>query len=277
MITERLTEYRNGDLVFDVIDTGPVDGTPVVLLHGFPERASSWDGVSELLHARGARTFAPDQRGYSPRARPRSRFAYRATQLVADIKALVDAIDAGPVHLVGHDWGAVVAWAFAGVHPNLVTSLTTVSVPHPAAYLRALPRSNQLAKSYYIGLFQIPGVEHAVKGPIGERTMRSSGMTPEMIEEFRTDIVEYGALRGGLSWYRSMPAMRPGTIPGSVKVPTTYVWSEGDAFINRTAAEACHRYVDADFAFEEIPGATHWIPEQNPAELADLIAKRAGL
>ena len=277
MIPERLTEYSNGDLVFDVIDSGPLDGTPVVLLHGFPERASSWDAVSAVLNERGARTFAPDQRGYSPRARPRSRFAYTAPELVADVKALVDAIDGGPVHLVGHDWGAVVAWAFASTHPDSLASMTTVSVPHPRAYTRALPRSSQLLKSYYIGLFQLPGVERAVAGGPGRRKLRSSGMTPEMISDFQTGIVDYGALRGGLAWYRSIPATRSKVVPGPTTVPTTFVWSEGDDFINRASAESCGKYVEADYAFEELPDANHWLPEQRPAELAGIIARRAGL
>jgi pimeloyl-ACP methyl ester carboxylesterase len=181
------------------------------------------------------------------------------------------------VHLVGHDWGAVVAWAYAGAHPETLASLTALSVPHPRAYMRALPRSSQLLKSYYIGLFQIPGVERAVSRGPGTRKLKSSGMTREMIDDFRTGIVDYGALRGGLSWYRSMPAMRPNVMPGRITVPTTFIWSEGDVFINRTAAEGCGRYVDADFAFEELPDANHWLPGLRPTEVAEFVARRAGL
>ena len=107
-----------------------LDGPAVVLLHGFPERASHWDGVTRLLHEQGYRTLAPDQRGYSPGARPRRRSSYRMSKLVGDVVALIEEYG-DPVHLVGHDWGAAVAWTLAGSRPDLVLSLTTVSV-HPA-------------------------------------------------------------------------------------------------------------------------------------------------
>lgn len=277
--TEHLTEYRNGDLVFDVIDTGPVDGTPVVLLHGWPQRAATWDAVSAHLHERGARTFAPDRRGYSPRARPRSRFSYRTPELVADIDALVKTIAAGPVHLVGHDWGAAVAWLTAARHPESVASLTAISVPHPQAYLRSLVRSDQLLRSYYIAFFQLPWLpEWILSGRLAERILRASGMTPEMIKSYRADFVESsGALRGSLGAYRSMPAMRPRDVSGNVTVPTTFIWSDGDPAIGRKSAEMTERFVDADYTFEVMEGVSHWIPELHPAELAEFIAQRAGL
>ncbi|HYH33581.1 MAG TPA: alpha/beta fold hydrolase, partial [Nocardioides sp.] len=99
---------RDG-LTFDVVDSGPASGEPVVLLHGFPERSTSWAAVAPRLHDEGLRTLALDQRGYSPGARPRGRAAYRLRHLVDDVVALVDEVG-GPVHVVGHDWGAVVAW-----------------------------------------------------------------------------------------------------------------------------------------------------------------------
>ena len=116
-MTQRITSYARDGWVFDVRDTGPLDGDPVVLLHGFPERASSWDAVAAQLHEAGLRTLAPDQRGYSPRARPRTRWGYRATELVADVAALVDVVGR-PVHLVGHDWGAFVAWSSPPTGPT---------------------------------------------------------------------------------------------------------------------------------------------------------------
>ena len=277
--TERLTEYRNGDLVFDVIDSGPIDGTPVVLLHGWPQRASAWDAVSAHLHERGARTFAPDRRGYAPRARPRSRFAYHITELIADIKALLTTIGSEPVHLVGHDWGAVTAWGVAAQHPESIATLTTVSVPHPRAYFRSLFRSDQLLRSYYIALFQIPWLpERVLSGRLAERLLRSSGMTPEMLKTYRTDFIDDdGAMRGSLGAYRSMPSLRPRQLPGRVTVPTTFIWSDGDPAISRKSAEMSGRFVNADYTFKVMEGVSHWIPELHPAELAEIIARRAGL
>ena len=114
-MTDRITTITNEGLTFDVLDEGPIEGTPVVLLHGFPERSSSWSEVAPRLHAAGLRTFAMDQRGYSRGARPKWRRDYRVTELVADVVALVDAA-VGPdrrVHVVGHDLGAIVSWVLA--------------------------------------------------------------------------------------------------------------------------------------------------------------------
>ncbi len=278
MTPERLTEFRNGDLVFDVIDTGPIDGMPVVLLHGFPQRASSWDAVSAQLHERGARTFAPDQRGYSPRARPRSRLAYRAPDLVSDVHALVSAIGGVPVDLVGHDWGAAGAWGFAAQHPDSIRTLTAVSVPHPRAFLASLVRSAQLLRSYYMALFQMPALpEWILSHGLGEWLLRKNGMTPEMIKTYRTEIVDYGALHAALAWYRALPVTRPGAMPSRVSAPTTLVWSEGDTAITRKAAELTRRYVDGDYTLEVMEGVSHWILDEKPAELAEIIARRAGL
>ena len=238
MRADRLTEYRRGDLVFDVIDSGPVDGTPVVLLHGWPQRASAWDAVSAHLHERGARTFAPDRRGYAPRARPRSRFAYRVDELVADIDALVAEVGGQPVHMVGHDWGAAIAWAFAARHPESTATLTAVSVSHPQAFFKSLVRSNQLLLSWYIVGIQLPWLpEKVMSGWVGEQLLRASGMTPEMVKSFRADFLEPGALRGSFGAYRSMVTLRPRQLPGIITVPTTFVWSDGEPAISRKSAE----------------------------------------
>ena len=143
------TVERDG-LVFDVTTAGPVDGDPVVLLHGFPQSARCWDAVTPALAAAGFRTVAPDQRGYSPGARPVGRAAYRTTELVADAAAFVEAALAETgrprAHVVGHDWGSLVAWALAGSRPELLHTVTGISVPPPGAMSAALHRPRQLAR-----------------------------------------------------------------------------------------------------------------------------------
>ena len=106
-----MEHYRRDDLIFDVRDAGPPEGPVVVLLHGFPQRNDSWNAVIDRLTVQGYRCLAPNQRGYSPAARPSRRRDYRIPELVADVGALIDASGARRVHLVGHDWGAAVAWA----------------------------------------------------------------------------------------------------------------------------------------------------------------------
>jgi pimeloyl-ACP methyl ester carboxylesterase len=122
-------------LVFDALAAGPPAGELVVLLHGFPQTSACWTPVLQTLAAAGYRAVAPNQRGYSPTARPTTIQAYRLPELVADVLAVADRLDAETFHLVGHDWGGVVAWQLAGHQPELVTTLTAVSTPHP----RALP------------------------------------------------------------------------------------------------------------------------------------------
>ncbi|MDL9935383.1 alpha/beta fold hydrolase [Gordonia sp. ABSL1-1] len=271
----RVTEFRRAGLTFDVIDDGPLDGTPVLLLHGFPQRASSWDQVSPLLHARGLRTLAPDQRGYSPRARPTRRRDYRQDELIADVLTLIDELGVDQIDAVGHDWGAAIAWSLAGNHPDRVRTLTALSVPHPGAFLRAMPRG-QLLKSWYMGFFQLPVVPEKLlsKGLVNPDFVTRAGLPAQHANRLATEIVEYGALTGALNWYRGMPLSDRHSIGRKVRVPTTYVWSDRDVALGRTGAELCAGWVDAPYEFITISGATHWLPETRPAEVAEAILDR---
>lgn len=272
----RLTTYARGPLFFDVTDEGPEDGTPVVLLHGFPERASCWREVAPLLHAAGLRTYAPDQRGYSAGARPSGRSSYVVAELVADVVALIEEIG-GPVHLVGHDWGANVGWCVAARHPELVTSWTAVSVPHPAAFAKAMRTTRQGLHSWYMGLFQLPLVVEGLArwrgGPVDQGLLRT-GMSGADVSRFRTEIVEYGALPGALGWYRGLPLSRGRGMGGRVRVPTTLVWSTRDSAIVRSGVDLCADYVDGPYELVVLEGVSHWIPTQAPHPLADAILAR---
>ena len=270
-----LTQFTHDGLTFDVVDSGPADGTTVVLLHGFPQRANAWDRVAPLLHDQGYRTIAPDQRGYSPGARPVGRRAYALSHLAGDIAALIDEIGE-PVHLVGHDWGAIVAWAVAADYPAKVQSLTAVSVGHPAAFLRAIGRSNQLLRSWYMLFFQIPWLPErllTMRSSAGDKVQAKIGMSPQMVERFRSEIVDDGALHGGVNWYRGLP-FGAGSPNRPVSAPTTMVWSDGDHFLGESQAVESQRYVDGDFEFRRLDGASHWIPEERPTELAEAILAR---
>ncbi|VXB23859.1 alpha/beta fold hydrolase [Aeromicrobium sp. 9AM] len=278
MSESRLTQFQNGPHTFDVIDSGPLDGTPVVLLHGFPQRASAWNAVAQHLHERGLRTYAPDQRGYSPGARPASRFAYSLAALTSDAVALIDAIGAPRVHLVGHDWGAAVAWSVAANHPERLATLTAVSVPHPGAFVRSMLTSGQALKSYYMALFQLPYLpERFLASGRADKLLRGAGMTREMVEQFHTEIVDYGALRGGLGYYRSVVRTSPGQAGTKITVPTTYVWSDGDVALGRKGAEINERWMAGPYELEIVEGASHWLLDERPAELAESIIKRVGI
>lgn len=274
MSRERLTTFRRGRLEFDVVDRGPLDGDPVVLLHGFPERASSWEAVQTLLGAEGMRTYALDQRGYSPGARPFGRWSYRFPDLVDDVVALIAEIGR-PVHLVGHDWGAMVAWGLADRRPDLVRSLSAVSVPHPKAMVHASVQGPQAMRSWYFVPFSLPGlVEGVVRftPALFDATLRRTGMRPEDIERFHAEIVDDGALSGGLAWYRGGLLSLPRA--GVIRVPTTYVWSDGDTALSWAAAQACGRYVEADYELVVLEQVSHWIPRHAPDELSHAVLAR---
>lgn len=279
MAAERITSYTHDGLRFDVTDAGPLDGPVIVLLHGFPQRATCWDRVTPILNEAGYRTLAPDQRGYSPGARPRGRAAYRVRNLVGDVVALIDRVG-GPVHLVAHDWGAAVGWALALAHPDRLLSYTAVSVPHPAAMIGAM-RHGQAKASWYMGFFQLPLIpELGLRSrAIGRRSMRRARMSPESFERFRREIVEDGALRGGLGWYRALPLSRKESGAfgrARITVPTTMVWSDRDGFLVRHGIEHTGDFVDAPYALEVLSGVSHWIPEDEPELLARAILDRAG-
>lgn len=272
----RISAFRHDGLGFDVVDSGPLHGPVAVLLHGFPQRNTCWDGVRERLNGAAVRTLAPDQRGYSPGARPVGRRAYTVSQLVGDVLALLDDLS-GPVHLVGHDWGATVAWALAAAHPDRLSSLTALSVGHPRALTAAMKKPAQARKSWYIGAFQVPFLpERVLAGRRGEAALRTSGMDPAMIERYREEIVRSGALTPALNWYRALGVREPGGGHArTVSVPTAYLWSNQDTALGREAAETTGAFVRGDYRFREVSGS-HWLPDQQPGVVAEVVLDRIG-
>jgi pimeloyl-ACP methyl ester carboxylesterase len=264
-------QITRGNLAFNVTESGPRGGEPVLLLHGFPQHADSWDALAPLLNDAGYRTIAMDQRGYSPGARPLSRSAYRVPELVADTAAVVDHYG-GPVHLVGHDWGAVAAWAFAAAHPERTRSLTALSVPHPAAFLRAMVTSRQCLRSWYMVFFQLPWLpEWALRHGMLRWFLEHTGQTPERARRDVEGLAGPGALTGALNWYRALPLLDPRRTGDPVRSPTLFIWSDGDIAVDRRGAEDCARYVQAPYQFETLTGVSHWIPEEAPRETAALL------
>lgn len=277
---DRLTSYARVGLTFDVLDDGPLDGTPAVLLHGFPERATCWRDVAPLLHAAGVRTYAPDQRGYSPRARPFGRWRYRIGALGDDVISLIDKIGR-PVDLVGHDLGGMVGWSVAARRPDLVRSWTAVSVSHPRAYVKAAMTSSQGLKSWYILLFQLPGLLEVVARLAPQvflRSLKRIGMRPSEVDRCRSEILDHGALSSALGWYRALPLVGRSTGDSSVHVPTTLVWSDKDVPCGRRATELNPQYVAGPYEFVELNGVSHWIPTHAPEALARaILARRASV
>jgi pimeloyl-ACP methyl ester carboxylesterase len=270
-------QYRRGELTFDVIDAGPADGPVVILLHGFPQLNTSWNGVIDRLTANGYRCLAPNQRGYSPGARPTRRRDYRIPEIVEDIRALIDASGADRVHVVGHDWGAAAAWAAAAELGDRIATLGAFSVPHPGAFMRALVTSRQGLLSWYMYCFQLPWLpERLLLGRGGtavvlSRFLQQYGQTREAADRDAQAMAAPGMLTAGLNWYRAIPLTDLRTTNRKISVPTLYVWSDEDGALAEKSARDTAKYVTGDYRFEILHGVSHWIPDQQPDKAADLL------
>ncbi len=260
-------------LVFDVMCTGPRDGPVVLLLHGFPQTSHCWRGVWPALVEAGYRVVVPDQRGYSPRARPAEVEAYRLPRLVEDALGLLDAVGAASAHVVGHDWGAAVAWQLAARHPSRVRTLTAVSVPHPLAFVDALRTDpEQREKSRYMRDFARPGydAELLADDAAGLRGLFAGAEATVDVEHCVRLAREPGALASWLAWYAAQRLEDVEDTP-HVQVRTTHVWSTDDRALGRTGARATASYVSGAYRFEVLTGVTHWVPEQAPGRLGELL------
>lgn len=259
--------------VLDVEAAGPGDGPLVLLLHGFPQTAASWEEVSPGLAAAGFHVLAPAQRGYSPRARPVSASEYGIEALAGDVLAVADHVGAPRFSVVGHDWGGAVAWWLAGTAPERVATVTSLATPHPAAMARVALRSTQALRSLYIPFFRLPSVPERVllagNGRLLDRALRGSGLDPERSAEYVGAMREPGALTAALNWYRAASPLSLGRF-GPVDRPTLYVWGNRDTALGRAAATATAAFVTGPYRFEELD-APHWLPEVEPERVTTLV------
>lgn len=258
-------------LTFDARAAGPDDGEPVVLLHGFPQTSRSWRLQIPALAAAGYRVLAPDQRGYSPGARPTDVDAYGYRHLMADVLGFADALGADRFHLVGHDWGAALAWQVAGRHGDRLLSLTSLSVPHPFAFGAAIQSTDadQAQRSSYVAMFQAEGAEHGMlaNDAAGLRLVYvGAGMTEEEARPYLDVMGTPEALGAALNWYRAASLTDIEGL-GPIIVPTLFVWSTEDPAIGRDAAEATGDHVEGPYRFVVLDGVGHWIPEHAADEL----------
>ena len=267
----RIRRVAVRDLIFDVAEQGVPGGRPVLLLHGFPQTHRAYDAVAARLAAAHAplRLLAPDQRGYSPGARPTDPAAYALPALAADMIGLLDACGIEHADVVGHDWGAMVGWYLAARYPERVRTLTAVSVPHPAAFAEALAESGEQRKmSEYVYLFRDPDKAIPVLLEDDARRLRAMyhPLSETAIEPHVAALGEPAALRGALSWY-SAAKFGEGTSVPPVEMPVVFVWSSGDIAISRDAAERCVQHAAGPYRFVELDGVSHWIPDEAPDAL----------
>ncbi|GIF72269.1 alpha/beta fold hydrolase [Asanoa siamensis] len=262
-------------LTFEVTEGGPPGGPVVILLHGFPLNRHGWAGVTPHLHAAGLRTYAVDQRGYSPGARPSGVEAYTAAECVADAAAFVDELAGGSAHIVGHDFGSLVGWQLAAAHPSRVRTLTAVSVPHPAAFAQAiLTDPDQQRRSSYIELFRTVGKAEHVLSRDGGAGLRKvlDGVGPRL-DVYAAALLEPGALTATLNWYRAL-VVEDLVKVGPVARPTTFVWGERDIAVGPLAAGLAADHVTGDYRFLPLPDVDHWVTDAAPEVLARAILER---
>lgn len=271
-----MTPVTVGDLTFDVRMAGPAGGEVVILLHGFPQTSYEWRNQISALGEAGFRAVAPNQRGYSAGARPATIQDYAVPRLVEDIVGLADAVGAERFHIVGHDWGAIIAWAVAVAAPARVISASPVSVPHPDAFARVLsdPTSCQPEASSYFDVFVQPDSEDnfVANDNAGLRGF-FAGIEEDAVEDYVQVLGSKAALGSALNWYRANIADRlvSGPAMGVVRVPTMFTWSDGDTALCIDGAELTEEYVDAPYRFEVIEGVSHWIPDLAPDQMTELL------
>ena len=262
-----------GDLQFDVRIGGPDKAPSVLLLHGFPTTGACFDGVVGRLHDSGLRTIVPDQRGYSPGARPDYVAAYELRHLAADAIGILDALGIGYTMVVGHDFGSLVAWHLAGHHPDRVTGLVAVSVGHPSAISTSLAASDQRERSSYILDFVKPDAEDTMLAD-------DAKMLRELVpDDSVLPLTERPALTAALNWYR---ANFTGDIKAHlscppIEAPTTMLWGDQDFALGREQAEGSGRYVYSDYRFAALEGVDHWVPQNAAAALASEVALRSAV
>jgi len=256
-----------------VTDHGPTDGVPVLLLHGFPDSARLWRRQIPALADAGYRVLAPDMRGFGRSDRPEAVEAYAIHSLVADVAAVMEGAGCETAHVVGHDWGAAVAWAVAMALPTRVRTLTAVSVGHPAAFAAAgIP---QREKSWYMLLFQFEGVAEAWLSGGDWKWMKEWSGEPVDTDLWIEDLSRPGALRAALNVYRANtnPARMAASLqrPPQVACDVMGVWSDGDRFLLESQMVGSGAFVDGEWRYERIDGASHWLPVDAPDEFNALL------
>ncbi|MFI6084355.1 alpha/beta fold hydrolase [Streptomyces sp. NPDC051217] len=271
------------ELVFDVDVAGPEDGDPVLLLHGFPHSRQSWSEIAPILHRAGLRTVAPDQRGYSPGARPEPVAAYALPELAGDALGILEALGIASAHVAGHDWGAVVGWYLAARFPARVRSLTAAAFPHPDAYQYALRvDTEQRDNSGYIETLSAEDAADSflANGAAGlEAWYRQGGegvLSEEQIQRYMRTHTGPGTLGAALKWYRAGTLRDDRIRLGPVAVPATQIWSEHDPSVSVFAAERTAQHVTGEYRFVRLQGVSHWQPQQAPETIAAEILHRAG-
>jgi epoxide hydrolase 4 len=254
---------------------GPKSGVPVILLHGFPENWRCWIHQIPALVNAGFRVIVPDQRGYNLSDKPKGVKSYRVNKLVKDVLGLIDTLEYQKVNLVGHDWGAVVAWYLAYQYPNRLQRLGILNVPHPLVFRRFVTRDlEQIRRSWYAFFFQLPWLpEMGMRADCWRRAVRalrgsgkSNTFTDEEVERYKEAWSQPGAMTAMINWYRAVRYQTKLPEEMQIKIPTLMMWGMKDvALTHRMARPSIDHCDDGKLIF--FPEATHWVQHDAAEEV----------
>lgn len=262
--------YRHDGLSLSYLDSAPGDRArpAVLLMHGFPDSAAMWHAQIEALHGAGFRAIAADMRGYGESDIAARTADYHAQRILADSAALLDHLQIDKAHVVGHDWGSVLAWMFAGYYPQRVGRLVTISVGHPTAYGRA--GLDQKLAGWYTLYFQLRGLSERLllgRGPLSvERWLSTHPACVEVLQRLR----QPGRLRAALSLYRANLATVLFRRQPDVLAPTLGIWSRSDRYLVESQMRDSARHARGSWRLEVLDGG-HWIPLEQPERLNALL------
>lgn len=270
-----------GEVRLRYVESG--DGPLVVLLHGFPEFAYSWRHQIPALAAAGFRVVAPDMRGYNLSSKPSGVRSYDIETLAADVRDLIHERGEERALVAGHDWGAAVAWATAGIHPEVVERLAILNVPHPRKMLEGMRSVAQLRRSWYIFFFQLPWLPERLARANDWRLFRRAmtgrrpdAFTPADIERYVEAWSQPGAVAAMINYYRAIFRRTPGQVLGAVKpvhAPTRVIWGERDAALGAEMAEPHRADVPGLERVIRLPDASHWVQHDEPDRVSELLVE----
>jgi epoxide hydrolase 4 len=254
-----------------------------IALHGFPEFWYSWRRQIPALTAAGFRVLALDQRGYNLSDKPAAVSSYRIDELSADVAGLIAHVGEQKAHVIGHDWGGVVAWAVALRYPDAVEKLVVLNAPHPAAYVRELRTWQQRLRSWYVLFFQLPGLPELLIRA-GNYALLERGFLREPIHAdafsaadvllYKEALSQPGALTAALNYYRAAFRYRRALQRqfDRLTVPTLLLWGERDRYLGLPLTEGLERWV-ANLRLERIADASHWVQNDAPLHVNAAILK----
>ncbi len=255
--------------------SGNKEDIPVLMLHGFPETSAMWGRLSNELNTKGYYTIAPDQRGYSFRARPLNTAAYHISHLAADVIAIADALDLDKFHLIGHDWGSGVGWQVAAQDPDRLLSYSALSIPHLTAFAKAYEEDRQQYEaSNYIRFFQIKKIPEFLAARNDYKRLSSSFKNFEQVEfNYNMDVFrQKNALTGAINWYRANYIIFTGDYEiGKISVPVLFMWGKNDKAVLRSGVEMTKDYVSDYYKFVELESGHRIVKESFDEVLEEIL------